>query len=82
MDIDLKEKVKKLPSSPGVYLMKDSLNNVIYVGKSKNLKSRVGSYFINSKSHSPKILKLVQISRILSIKLLILNLRLFCLNAN
>lgn len=60
MDIDLKEKVKKLPSSPGVYLMKDSLNNVIYVGKSKNLKSRVGSYFINSKSHSPKILKLVQ----------------------
>lgn len=60
MDMDLKEKVKKLPSSPGVYLMKDSLNNVIYVGKSKNLKNRVGSYFINSKSHSPKILKLVQ----------------------
>ncbi|OPJ62985.1 GIY-YIG nuclease family protein [Clostridium chromiireducens] len=58
--MNLKEKVKELPSSPGVYLMKDSLNNIIYVGKSKNLKNRVGSYFINSKSHSPKIIKLVQ----------------------
>lgn len=58
--MDLKEKIKKLPSSPGVYLMKDSLNSVIYVGKSKNLKSRVASYFQNSKSHTPKILKLVK----------------------
>lgn len=58
--MNLKDKVKELPSSPGVYLMKDSLNSVIYVGKSKNLKNRVGSYFQNSKSHSPKVLKLVQ----------------------
>ncbi|MFL0197595.1 UvrB/UvrC motif-containing protein [Clostridium sp. WILCCON 0269] len=58
--MDLKEKIKKLPSSPGVYLMKDSLNSVIYVGKSKNLKSRVASYFQNSKSHTPKVLKLVK----------------------
>lgn len=58
--MDLKEKVKKLPSSPGVYLMKDSLNTIIYVGKSKNLKNRVGSYFQNSKSHSPKVVKLVK----------------------
>ncbi|MBC2578792.1 GIY-YIG nuclease family protein [Clostridium sp. DJ247] len=58
--MDLKEKIKKLPSCPGVYLMKDSLNSVIYVGKSKNLKNRVGSYFQNSKSHSPKVLKLVK----------------------
>jgi excinuclease ABC subunit C len=60
MDIDLKEKVNKLPSCPGVYLMKDSLDSVIYVGKSKNIKRRVGSYFINSKNHSPKVLKLVK----------------------
>lgn len=40
--------------------MKDSLQGIIYVGKSKNLKSRVSSYFINSKSHSPKVLKLVK----------------------
>ena len=58
--MNLEDKVKELPSSPGVYLMKDSLNSVIYVGKSKNLKNRVGSYFQNSKSHSPKVLKLVK----------------------
>lgn len=58
--MDLKEKVKNLPSSPGVYLMKDSLNNIIYVGKSKNLKNRVGSYFQNSKSRPPKVVKLVK----------------------
>lgn len=60
IDMDLKEKVIALPSAPGVYLMKDSLGGIIYVGKSKNLKSRVGSYFQNSKSHSPKVVKLVQ----------------------
>lgn len=58
--MDIKEKIKRLPSSPGVYLMKDSLDTIIYVGKSKNLRSRVGSYFINSKSHSPKVIKLVK----------------------
>lgn len=58
--MDIKEKIKKLPCSPGVYFMKDSLNSTIYVGKSKNLKSRVSSYFQNSKSHSPKVLKLVK----------------------
>lgn len=58
--MDLKEKARKLPSSPGVYIMKDSLNSIIYVGKSKNLKSRVSSYFHNSKSRSPKVEKLVK----------------------
>ncbi|URZ01668.1 GIY-YIG nuclease family protein [Clostridium felsineum] len=58
--MDIKEKVKKLPSSSGVYIMKDSLGDTIYVGKSKNLKSRVGSYFINSKRRSPKVIKLVK----------------------
>lgn len=51
--MNLKEKLKKLPSSPGVYLMKDWLNSIIYVGKSKNLRSRVDSYFQNLKSHLP-----------------------------
>lgn len=40
--------------------MKDSLGNIIYVGKSKNLKNRVSSYFQNSKGHSSKVIKLVQ----------------------
>ncbi len=57
--MDIKQKVKELPLCPGVYLMKDSLGNIIYVGKSKNLKNRVGSYFQNSKAHSPKVIKLV-----------------------
>lgn len=58
--MDLKEKAKNLPASPGVYLMKDSLGSIIYVGKSKNLKSRVSSYLLNSKNHPSKIERLVK----------------------
>jgi excinuclease ABC subunit C len=57
--IFLKEKVKDLPSTPGVYLMKDSQGMIIYVGKAKNLKRRVQSYFQHSKAHPQKIIKLV-----------------------
>src|SRR5262245_31382815 len=39
------DKVKKFPPEPGVYLMKDSLGRVIYVGKAKNLRNRAGHYF-------------------------------------
>jgi excinuclease ABC subunit C len=39
------EKVRQFPTTPGVYLMKDSLSRVIYIGKAKNLRSRVSSYF-------------------------------------
>jgi excinuclease ABC subunit C len=56
--MNLKEKVKSLPSTPGVYLMEDSLGRIIYVGKAKNLKNRVRSYFQNSKAHPQKIKKL------------------------
>ena len=41
----LENKLKNLPTSPGVYLMKDSKHKVIYAGKAKNLKNRVKSYF-------------------------------------
>lgn len=41
----LKEKLKELPTSPGVYLHKDNAGKVIYIGKAKNLRSRVRSYF-------------------------------------
>ncbi len=44
----LVRKLKTIPTSTGVYLMKDTRNEVIYVGKAKNLKSRVRSYFQNS----------------------------------
>ncbi len=59
-NMDLKDKIRSLPSCPGVYLMKDAAGSVLYVGKSKNLKSRVGSYFQASRPHPPKILKLVK----------------------
>lgn len=55
----LKEKVRNLPDTPGVYVMKDSIGTIIYVGKAKNLKRRVQSYFQNSKAHPQKIKKLV-----------------------
>lgn len=42
----IEEKIKTLPTTPGVYLMKDKYNNVIYVGKAKNLKRRVSQYFL------------------------------------
>ena len=48
MDKNLKEKLLSLPTMSGVYLMKDSLNNIIYVGKAKNLKRRVNSYFVDT----------------------------------
>lgn len=58
--MDIKEKIKAFPEVPGVYLMKDSNGNIIYVGKSKNLKKRVGQYFSNKKQEWSKIIKLVQ----------------------
>ena len=45
---------KSLPDSPGVYLMKDSAETVIYVGKAGSLRSRVGSYFVPSVDLGPK----------------------------
>ncbi|MEZ6051611.1 MAG: GIY-YIG nuclease family protein, partial [Planctomycetaceae bacterium] len=42
---DPREKVKSFPTTPGVYLMKDALQRVIYVGKAVNLRSRASSYF-------------------------------------
>lgn len=41
----MKEKINTAPRNPGVYLMKDARNKIIYIGKANDLKSRVGSYF-------------------------------------
>ena len=50
----LKEKALSLPLSPGVYIMKDKTDKVIYVGKAKKLKNRVSQYFQDTASHTPK----------------------------
>ena len=54
----LLQKANKLPMLPGVYIMKDAEDNVIYVGKAKKLKNRVTSYFRGS--HLPKVEAMVE----------------------
>jgi len=56
---DIKENLKKLPETPGVYMHKDRLGQVIYVGKAVNLKRRVSSYFLNLKNRDPKVKAMV-----------------------
>jgi excinuclease ABC subunit C len=55
----LQEQLDTLPTKPGVYLMKDTNDKILYVGKAVNLRARVRSYFHASAGHSPKIQRLV-----------------------
>ena len=56
---ELRDKASRLPLTPGVYLMKDAAGRIIYVGKSKALRSRVLSYFTDIGHHTVKTAKLV-----------------------
>lgn len=60
MSDSLNEKLTRVPSEPGVYLMKDAGGKVIYVGKARNLKKRLISYFANSKQLDMKTEVLVK----------------------
>ena len=55
----LREKANQLPFSPGVYIMRDKHDKVIYVGKSKVLKNRVSQYFHERAAHTPKTARMV-----------------------
>lgn len=57
---DIQEHLKTLPSSPGVYLMKNKSGKVIYVGKAVSLKNRVRQYFQSSRNHSDKVKSMVK----------------------
>lgn len=56
---DLEQELKNLPEEPGVYLMHDAEDTIIYVGKAKILKNRVRQYFQKSSNHTPKVLAMV-----------------------
>ncbi len=56
----INDELKKLPASPGVYIMHDSSDEIIYVGKAVSLKNRVRQYFQSSRGKSPKIVHMVE----------------------
>jgi excinuclease ABC subunit C len=58
--VTLDEKLKEIPTSPGVYLHKDAAGKTIYIGKAKNLRSRVRSYFQSDRVHDFKTRELVR----------------------
>src|SRR5437763_10933174 len=60
MSATLDEKLQNLPTSPGVYLHKDEAGKIIYVGKAKNLRNRVRSYFQAGRGHDRKTRELVR----------------------
>ena len=61
---DIEEELKKLPAKPGVYIMQDEVDSILYVGKAVNLHNRVRSYFRKIHGRGPQIEKMVkQIAR-------------------
>ena len=60
-DFDFKEELKKLPNKPGVYIMHDADDTILYVGKAINLHNRVRSYFKENIGRGPQIDKMVSL---------------------
>lgn len=58
--VNLEEKLKNLPDKPGVYIMRNDENRIIYVGKAINLKNRVRQYFQHSKNQLAKVYAMVE----------------------
>ena len=58
---ELKQKANRLPMTPGVYIMKDKTDTIIYIGKAKSLKNRVTQYFGAGNQHTEKVRKMVSL---------------------
>ena len=58
---ELKQKANRLPTTPGVYIMKDKNDTIIYIGKAKSLKNRVTQYFGAGNQHNDKVRKMVSL---------------------
>ena len=56
---NIEEELKKLPDKPGVYIMHNAKDEIIYVGKAVVLKNRVRQYFQSSRNHTAKIRRMV-----------------------
>jgi excinuclease ABC subunit C len=76
----LKDVIKSLPDSPGVYKYLDEQEQIIYIGKAKSLKKRVSSYFANKHYDNKKTAILV--SRIASIQYTLVETEMGCINQN
>ncbi len=59
--VTIAEKLKSLPTDAGIYIHKNAAGKIIYVGKAKNLRNRVRSYFHSSRNHDPKTRQLVKL---------------------
>lgn len=58
--VDFKAKIKDVPDNPGVYMMLDENGEIIYVGKAKNLKNRLRSYFFNLSNRTAKVMAMLE----------------------
>jgi excinuclease ABC subunit C len=56
----LEQRLQEIPPEPGVYFMRDDTDRILYIGKSKKLRSRVRSYFREASNHSPRIAMMVR----------------------
>jgi excinuclease ABC subunit C len=57
---DLERRLQEIPPEPGVYFMRDATDRILYIGKSKKLRSRVRSYFRDGNPHTPRIAMMVR----------------------